>query len=83
MYFNGAMPNPYDVALRERAVTAYERGDGSYADLVMSTIARSSVGWRAGVTPSPWPRSREAAVGRVPLTGRCFARSSEMGPMPR
>jgi transposase len=27
------MPNPYDMALRERAVAAYERGDGSYAQL--------------------------------------------------
>ena len=27
------MPNPYDVALRERAVTAYEAGAGSYADV--------------------------------------------------
>lgn len=27
------MPNPYDVACRERAVTAYDRGDGSYAQL--------------------------------------------------
>lgn len=25
------MPNPYDVALRERAVAAYDRGDGTYA----------------------------------------------------
>jgi transposase len=27
------MPNPYDVALRERAVLAYEAGGGSYAEL--------------------------------------------------
>ncbi len=27
------MPNPYDVALRERAVAAYERGEGTYADV--------------------------------------------------
>ena len=27
------MPNPYDMALRERAVAAYERGEGSYATL--------------------------------------------------
>jgi len=27
------MPNPYDVALRERAVAAYEAGAGSYADV--------------------------------------------------
>lgn len=33
MYLTSAMPNAYDVALRERAVAAYERGDGSYAAL--------------------------------------------------
>jgi transposase len=33
VYFAGGMPNPYDVALRERAVTAYEAGGGSYAEL--------------------------------------------------
>jgi transposase len=27
------MPNPYDVALRERAVAAYERGEGTYAEV--------------------------------------------------
>ncbi len=27
------MPQPYDMALRERAVAAYERGDGTYAEL--------------------------------------------------
>jgi transposase len=27
------MPNPYAVALRERAVAAYERGEGTYADV--------------------------------------------------
>ena len=33
MYSTGVMPNPYDVALRERAVRAYERGEGSYAEV--------------------------------------------------
>lgn len=33
MYFAVRMPNPYDVALRERAVLAYEAGGGSYAEL--------------------------------------------------
>ncbi len=33
MYFTSAMANAYDVAFRERAVAAYERGEGSYADL--------------------------------------------------
>ena len=33
LYFAEGTPNPYDVALRERAVTAYKAGGGSYADL--------------------------------------------------
>ena len=27
------MPNPYEVSLRKRAVLAYERGEGSYAEV--------------------------------------------------
>ena len=33
LYFNDAMPSPYDVALRERAVKAYESGEGTYVEL--------------------------------------------------
>jgi transposase len=33
VYLTLGMPNPYDVALRERAVAAYERGEGTYADV--------------------------------------------------
>ena len=46
------MPNPYDLALRERAVTAYERGDGSYArlaalfDVDHRTLERWVARWR-------------------------------------
>ena len=32
------MPNPYDMALRERAVAAYERGDGTYADVAATFL---------------------------------------------
>jgi transposase len=33
LYFTDAMANAYDMALRTRAVAAYEGGDGSYAEL--------------------------------------------------
>jgi len=33
VYLTLGMPNPYDVALRERAVAAYERGEGTYANV--------------------------------------------------
>ena len=52
MYFNGGMPNPYDVALRERAVRAYERGEGSYKALAAlfkvdhRTLERWVARWR-------------------------------------
>jgi transposase len=36
MYFTDAMANGYDMALRERVVAAYERGEGSYA--AMATL---------------------------------------------
>jgi transposase len=51
------MPNPYDVALRERAVTAYEAGGGSYADLanVFAVAQRTLERWVA----------RQRATGEV------------------
>ena len=57
MYFNGGMPNPYDVALRERAVRAYERGEGSYKALAAlfkvdhRTLERWVARWRLKVLP--------------------------------
>ena len=53
MYFTSAMPNPYDMALRERAVAAYERGDGTYAHVAAlftvdhRTVERWVARWRA------------------------------------
>jgi transposase len=47
------MPNPYDVALRERAVKAYESGEGPYAELAelfrvdRRTLERWVARWRA------------------------------------
>src|SRR5256885_14073760 len=56
------MPNPYDLALRERAVTAYERGDGSYAELAAlfdvdhRTLERWVARWRDTGSLAPQPR---------------------------
>lgn len=62
MYFNGAMASPYDMALRERAVRAYERGDGSYAHLAAlfdvdhRTLERWVARWRDTGSVAPQPR---------------------------
>src|ERR1035437_10126648 len=59
MYFTGAMPNPYDVALRKRAVAAYDRGEGSYAQLAAlfdvdnRTLERWVALWRATGSVAP------------------------------
>lgn len=56
------MPNPYDVALRKRAVLAYERGEGSYAevarlfDLHPRTLERWVARWRTAESFEPRPR---------------------------
>jgi transposase len=76
VYFNDAMPNPYDVALRERAVTAYTRGEGSYAQLAAlfavdhRTLERWVARWRdtRSVAPRPkgggWPCPIDVTVLR-------------------
>ena len=62
MYFTDVMPNPYDVALRERAVKAYESGEGSYSqlaalfDLDMRTLERWVARWRVTGSVVPKPR---------------------------
>jgi len=68
------MPNPYDVALRARAVKAYESGEGSYSqlaalfDLDMRTLERWVARWRAEGTVAPkargggWPCPIDMAV---------------------
>jgi transposase len=56
------MPNPYDMALRDRAVAAYERGEGSYADLAAlfdldrRTVQRWVARWRATGSAAPQPK---------------------------
>ncbi len=62
VYFNDAMPNPYDVALRKRAVMAYERGEGAYAHLAAlfdvdhRTLERWVARWRTAGSVEPAPR---------------------------
>lgn len=56
------MANPYDVALRERAVLAYERGEGSYAQVAalfkvhQRTLERWVARWRVAESVEPAPR---------------------------
>jgi transposase len=62
VYFTNAMPNPYDVALRERAVAAYESGEGSYAQLAVlfdldhRTLERWVARWRSTGSVAPRPK---------------------------
>lgn len=55
------MANPYDVALRKRAVMAYERGEGSYAHLAAlfdvdhRTLERWVARWRTARSVEPRP----------------------------
>ena len=64
------MPNPYDVALRKRAVMAYERGAGSYAQLAAlfevdhRTLERWVARWRTARSVEPRPRGRLAFADR-------------------
>ncbi len=62
VHFTGAMPNPYDVAVRERAVKAYKSGEGSCSqlaallDLDMRTLERWLARWRETWSVAPKPR---------------------------
>jgi transposase len=57
------MPNPYALALRERAVAAYERGEGTYAqlarlfDLDSRTLERWIARWRTTGSVAPHPKA--------------------------
>jgi transposase len=57
LYFNVDMPEAYDVALRERAVAAYNAGRGGYHELA----SLFQIGWR---TLQRWVY-RERATGSV------------------
>ena len=61
MYFTDGMPNPYDVALRERVVAAYESGGGTALEVATMfgvghrTVQRWVTRWRVtgSVVASP------------------------------
>jgi transposase-like protein len=71
------MPNPYPAELRKRAVLAYERGEGSYAQVAAlfglnhRTLERWVARWRVSYSVEPRPRGGgwrspiDAAVVRV------------------
>lgn len=75
VYFNDAMADPYDVALRERAVNAYERGDGSYVAVAglfrlhPRTLQEWVAQWRAtgSVAPRPKGGGWSSPIHRVTL----------------
>jgi transposase len=56
------MPNPYDVALRERAVKAYEAGHGAYRDVAAifglghRTLEQWVALWRMSGAVAPRPK---------------------------
>jgi transposase len=62
LYFTDAMPTPYDVAFRGRAVAAYEAGEGGYHDLAdlfgigYRTLQRWVAQYRATESVEPKPR---------------------------
>lgn len=62
MYLTEAMANPYDMALRARAVAAYEGGEGSYVELaaVFTLDPRTLERWvaRLRATGSVAPRAK-------------------------
>lgn len=59
LYFTGAMPKPYDVAFRGRAVAAYEAGEGGYLELAaLFSIALERWVAQYRVTDSVAPRPR-------------------------
>lgn len=65
------MPNAYDMALRRRAVAAYDRGEGAYAQLAAlfdvdrRTLQRWVARWRATGSAAPRPK---AGGWRCPIT---------------
>jgi transposase-like protein len=84
------MPNPYPVALRERAVGAYGRGEGSYVALaedlavsVRSLLRRVQQARATGdLTPRPkrggWQSPVEMAVLDQVIAARADATSEEL-----
>jgi helix-turn-helix protein len=72
LYCSGVMPNPYDVALQERAVKAYESGEGPYTQVAglfrvdRRTLERWVARWRPAGSVAPHPRGGLSGLERRP-----------------
>ena len=70
MYLTGGMPNPYDVALRERVVAAYDAGTGTALEVAHlfglghRTVQRWVTRWRTtgSVAASPKAGGRRSPI---------------------
>ena len=77
------MPNRYDMALRDRAVAAYERGEGSYADLAAlfdldrRTVQRWVARWRATGSAAPQPKGGGGVSDRVSVLHAVIAEAPD------
>jgi transposase len=85
------MSIPYDVALRERAVQAYERGAGSYAQVAAlfqvdsRTLERWVARWRTTGSVAPRPRGggwRSPSAGRGGAARRLHEVAAPAGSQP-
>jgi transposase-like protein len=81
-----AMPNPYGVDLRQRAVAAYESGGGSYAEIAdpFSVAKRTLERWveRQRLFVPSRPSRRRVAGARL-STGTSCTRSFASKPIAR
>jgi len=85
LYFNGVMPDTYDVRFRERAVKAYTQGDRSYAEVaaIFGIARRSLERWVAqerqtgSVAPKPRGGGRRSTID-LPLLEAVLALKPEM-----
>ena len=77
------MPNPYPIALRERAVRAYENGTDTYKEVAaqFSISVATLIRWvqrerETGSVARSWPN---AVAGGRPSTSPCYTASSANG----
>jgi len=90
VYFTDGMANAYDVVFRERAVAAYESGEGAYVEVAEvfgighRTLERWVMQWRTtgGVTPRPkgggWRCPIEMTVLQAVVAERADGTSAEL-----
>ena len=71
MYLTGGMPNPYDVALRERVVAAYDAGTGTALEVAHlfglghRTVQRWVTRWRTTGSVAPLSETLSLPATRV------------------